>query len=69
MKVWIDGGIEWTFRHTFESLEEHFFAFFYPWSNTDNSRFLMKIEEKCKEQTDIYFKKSNIVYSLEGRPV
>ena len=29
----------------------------------------MKIEEKCREQTGIYFKKSNIVYSLEGRPV
>lgn len=46
-----------------------FLAFFYPWSNTDNDRFLNNIEEKCKEQDDIYFKRSTIINSLEGRPV
>jgi hypothetical protein len=46
-----------------------YFAFFYPWSNLENDIFLKKIEEKCRTQNDIYFKRSTIIKSLEGRPV
>lgn len=51
------------------SNEKVFFAFFYPWSNTDNDEFLKEIEKKCTQQDDIYFKRSNIIRSLEGRPI
>jgi len=51
------------------SSEKVYFAFFYPWSNTDNDTFLNGIEEKCNKQTDIYYKRSNIIRTLEGRPV
>lgn len=46
-----------------------FFAFFYPWSNLENDLFLKRIEEKCKSQSDLYFKRSTIIKSIEGRPV
>ncbi len=46
-----------------------YFAFFYPWSNVENDIFLKGIEEKCKKQEDVYFKRSNIIKSLEGRPI
>lgn len=51
------------------SEEKVYFAFFYPWSNTENDQFLKEIEQKSAQQQDLYFKRSNIIRTLEGRPV
>jgi hypothetical protein len=64
MQEYNEGWIEWPFKHTLTSDSKVFFAFFYPWSNIENSRFLASIEEKCKSQEDVYFKKSTIIRSL-----
>jgi hypothetical protein len=64
-----EGWIEWSFRHTPTSDTKVFLAFFYPWSNLDNNRFLSSMEDKCSTQDDVYFKRSTIIRSLEGRPV
>ena len=61
--------MEWSFSHTFSSNERHEFAFYYPWSNDDNSNFLDSIMMKCKDKNDIYIHRGNIAYTLEGRPI
>jgi hypothetical protein len=40
MQEYNEGWIEWSFKHTMTSEEKVFFAFFYPWSNTENDQFL-----------------------------
>jgi hypothetical protein len=69
MQEYNEGWIEWSFKHTLTSDGKVFLAFFYPWSNVDNSRFLSASEDKCRGQEDVYFKRSTIIRSLEGRPV
>ena len=51
------------------SSEKVFFAFFYPWSNDDNSKLLGSLEEKVKENSEIYFYRNPISKSIEGRPI
>ena len=43
-----EGWIEWNFKHTMTSNEKVYFAFFYPWSNQDNTNFLNRISLKAK---------------------
>ena len=51
------------------SANKVFLAFFYPWSNTENSDFLSRIQLKAKDTENIYLQRSTIIRSLEGRPV
>ena len=69
MQVYGDNEIEWTFTHQFSSNLKHYFAFYYPWSNDDNTQFLTSIEERTVAFSDIYLHRSTIISTLEGRPV
>ena len=65
----MQGKMQWSFRFRFTSAKKVYFAFFYPWSNEENSRFLNGLESRCKQDPSIYWYRAPIIRSLEGRPV
>ena len=46
-----------------------YLAFFYPWSNEDNKKFIDTLQEKVRLDSNIYFYRTSIIKTLEGRPV
>ena len=49
--------------------EKVYFAFFYPWSNVENSAFLDSLQEQTADDKDIYFHRATIAKTIEGRPI
>ena len=67
-----DCGMEFTFRHQFDNDDENiltYFAFTYPWSIEENNNFLRDLEIDCKSDETIYFNRSNLIMSREGRNI
>ncbi len=64
--------MEFTFRHQFDNDDENiltYFAFTYPWSIEENNNFLRDLEIDCKSDETIYFNRSNLIMSREGRNI
>lgn len=52
-----------------KSSDHIFFAYTYPFSNTDVNHSISKVQEKCLANGDAYFNLKTIGQSLEERPI
>lgn len=63
-------GIKCSFRFTYaEGCDRVYFAFTFPWSLNDNTKFLDRICAKNAHREDIYLKRETVTHSFEGRPM
>ena len=61
----LKGCWEISFTHTF-SYDTVYFSFCYPWSYTENQRYLDGVERNALEMEEFYFHRENMIYTADG---